>query len=87
MTSLTYIVRRAEDYMHERLDNERDCGIGSKCEEKCLEESYRSGLGLPLLGRGWGWRSVEWVSKRRGRTGILARRVGRRTLGWDQRSA
>ena len=41
--------------MHEQFDSENDCDVGTEREDKCLEESYRSGLGPPLLCRGWGW--------------------------------
>ena len=52
-----YIVQRALDCTYEKIENEHYCGVGAKCEEKCLEESFRSRLGPSLLGHGR-WRVV-----------------------------
>ena len=46
----TYVMQRALDCTYDKIDDEHDCSVGTKGEEKCFEESFRGRLGPPLLG-------------------------------------
>lgn len=54
MTHPTYIVKRLCDHKVERFEDEHNCTVETKCEDKCVEESLRGGVGGRFLCYGSG---------------------------------